>query len=282
VRGVTADATIPSLGGRTIAITEARRARELATLIGKLGGVAYSAPAVVEVLRRDLGPARAVLHRICAKEVGVVVFMTGVGTRALLDLATQAGRRDDLLHALTALTVVARGPKPVGVLREAGVHIDVVLSEPTSEGVLDALASSNLRGRTVAVQLYGDENRALVDGLTARGARVLEIPLYEWALPDDQTILIQLVHDLIAGRIDVIAFTSSPQVRHLVLVAEREGRRDALVAGLRDRVVVAAIGPVCAATLREYGVTPHIQPEKGTMGALVHAIARHGTVPSRP
>jgi uroporphyrinogen-III synthase len=279
---VDVDAALPSLSGRTIAITEARRASELATLIGKLGGVAYSAPAVVEVPRRDLGAARAVLERICAKEVSVVAFMTGVGTRAFFDLATRSGRRDDLLRALSALAVVARGPKPVAVLKEAGVRIDVVPSAPTSEGVLDALASYDLRGRTVAVQLYGDENRVLVDGLTARGARVLEIPLYEWAPPEDQELLTRLVDDLITGGIDVIAFTSSPQVRHLFLVADRRGLRDALAAGLRDRVTVAAIGPVCAATLREYGVTPHIQPEKGTMGALVHAIARHGTVPGRP
>src|SRR3989442_13511118 len=104
---------------------------------GRLGVVAFWAPAVFEVLRRDLGPARAVLDGICAKEVGVVVFMTGVGAGALLDLAPEAGRRDDLLHALTALTVVGRGPKPVGVLREAGVHIDGVRGEPASEGVLD-------------------------------------------------------------------------------------------------------------------------------------------------
>ena len=276
------DARLPSLGGQTIAITEARRTSELATLIGRLGGVAYCAPAVIEVPRRDLAPAHAVLERICAKEVNVVAFMTGVGTRAFFELATRADRRDDLLRALSTLTVVARGPKPIAVLKEFGVRIDAVPSEPTSAGILDALASHDLEGRTVAVQLYGDENRVLVDGLTAKGARVLEIPLYEWALPDDQEVLSRLVDDVIAGRIDVIAFTSSPQVRHLFLVADRRGLRDALAAGLRDRVAVAAIGPVCAATLREYGVTSHIQPDKGTMGALVHAIARHGTVPRRP
>ena len=114
-----------------------------------------------------------------------------------------------------------------------------------------------------------------------RGARVIEIPLYEWTLPADQSILVRLVDDVIAGRVDVVAFTSSPQVRHLFLVAERRGLREALAVGLRDRVTVAVIGPVCAATLREYGVTPHVQPEKGTMGALVHSIARHGIVSGR-
>src|SRR2546428_2651756 len=105
---------------------------------------------------------------------------------------------------LTGLVLVARGPKPVAVLKEAGVRIEVVPSEPTSEGVLEALASHNLRGRTVAVQLYGDENRVLMDGLTARGARVVEIPLYEWTLPDDQTVLARLVDEVIAGRVDVV------------------------------------------------------------------------------
>lgn len=278
---MTTDSALPSLAGRTIAITEGRRATELATLIGKLGGVAYSAPAVVEVPRRDLGPARVALERICAGEVAVVTFMTGVGTTAFFDLATRAGRRDDLLRALAEVTVVARGPKPIAALKAAGVRIDMVPSEPTSDGVLDVLASRDLRGRTVAVQLYGDENRVLVEGLTARGARVVEIPLYEWALPDDQGVLARLVDDVVAGRVDVVAFTSSPQVRHLFIVAERKGLGPALAAGLRDRVTVAAIGPVCAATLREYGVTPHVQPEKGTMGALVHAIARYETVSRR-
>ena len=53
------------LRGRTIAITESRRAAELATLIAKLGGEPRSAPAVREVLRRDQSAALAVLDRIC-------------------------------------------------------------------------------------------------------------------------------------------------------------------------------------------------------------------------
>jgi uroporphyrinogen-III synthase len=266
---------VATLGGRTIALTEARRATELATLVRKLGGVPYSAPAVREVPRADLGPAAAVLERICQKQVHVIVFLTGVGTRAFLGLAREARHRLALQVALSDMLVVARGPKPQAVLREAGVRTDVAPAEPTSEGVLAALAAHPLGGRTVAVQLYGEDNPPLVEGLRARGATVLEIPLYEWAPPEDPTPLERLVRDLIAGGIDVLACTSSPQVRNVFAVAERLGLGLDLRCALVEGVAVAAIGPVCDVALREHGVTPRIQPAKGTMGALVHAIAEH-------
>ena len=266
---------VAGLGGRIIAVTEARRATELATLIRKLGGVAYSAPAVREVPREDLGPAFAVLEQICRGEIHAIIFLTGVGARAFLALAAAQHRGDAFLTAMRAMLVVARGPKPVAVLREAGVRIDVVPAEPTSEGVLTALSSYPLAGRTVAVQLYGEDNPPLLDALAARGATVREIPLYQWAPPEDEEPLSRLVRDCIAGRVDVLAFTSSPQVANVFAVAERLGLGRELRRVLGERLPVAAIGPVCAAALREWGVVASIRPEKGTMGALVHAIAEH-------
>jgi uroporphyrinogen-III synthase len=262
-----------SLQGKTIALTEARRATELAALITRLGGVPYSAPAVREVPRQDRGPALAAIERIVRGEMGIVVFMTGVGTRALLDLAREAGLRERLLAALGRTLVVARGPKPISALREVDVRPAIVPAEPTSGGVLAALAGLDLRGRRIAVQLSGDDSRLLLDGLRARDAEVLEVALYEWALPEDVAALEGLVRDTIAGRVDVVAFTSSPQVRHLFDVAERLGLATPLAGALRDRVVTAVVGPVCRATLAERGITNAIEPDKGTMGALAHAIA---------
>ena len=267
--------TMASLGGKTIAITEARRAAELASLITKLGGVPYSAPAVREIPRRDLAPALEALARISRGEVSMILFLTGVGTRAFFDLAAEKGKRDLLLAALGKMVVVARGPKPAAALREAGVRLDLAPKEPTSEGLMQAIVGRDVEGKLVAVQLYGDDNPVLVEGLRARGAAVLEIPLYEWALPEDQGPLIRLIRDLLDGKIDVLAFTSSPQIRHLFAVADQLGQRVELARALRDQTVVAVIGPVCQAALAEQGIVPRIQPDKGTMGALVHAIANY-------
>lgn len=265
--------SVASLGGRRIALTEARRATELARLVEKLGGVPYSAPAVREVARRDLGPAHAAIDRIIDGDVDVVVFLTGVGTTALFDLAATRGLREPLLRALAGTVVAARGPKPSTVLRAAGVRLDVTPGDPTSDAVLAALVARGLRGRTVAVQLYGDEATVLTDGLTAHGANVLEIPLYEWALPEDIAPLERLVADVCAGRVDVVAFTSSPQIRHVFTVAERLGRSVELAHALDHVVTTAVVGPLCAASLAERGVKAAIHAPKGTMGALVHSIA---------
>lgn len=264
-----------SLQGKTIGLTEARRAPELAALITKLGGVPYPAPAVREVPRKDQRPALAVIERIVRGEIDIVVFMTGVGTRALLALARDTGRQAGLRAGLERTLLVARGPKPVAALREVALHPAIVPAEPTSDGVLAALSDRDLRGQRIAVQLSGDDSRLLLDGLAARGAEVVEVSLYEWALPEDVSLLERLARDVIAGRVDVIAFTSSPQIRHLFDVAERLGLADLLARALRERVVTAVVGPVCRATLAERGITGVIEPDKGTMGALAHAIAAH-------
>src|SRR5207244_11514688 len=90
---------IPTLDGKVVATTEARRARELATLIEKLGGVPYSVPAVREVPRADRAPALAVLDEILRGQIAAIVFLTGVGTRAFLALAADRGDRDRLAAA---------------------------------------------------------------------------------------------------------------------------------------------------------------------------------------
>lgn len=264
---------IASLRGCRVALTEARRAPELARLVEKLGGVPYSAPAVREVPRRDLGPAHAVLDEILAGRVDAIVFLTGVGTSAFLALADQRDVRPALLTALRRVVVAERGPKPAAVLKAAGIQIDVAPAEPTSGAVLAALARHDWSGKTVAVQLYGDDGAPFGEGLAALGARVLEIPLYEWAMPEDETPLVRLVDDVCAGRVDVVAFTSSPQIRHVFMVAERLGRARELAVALDHTVITAVVGPVCASSLAALGVTPRVHAPKGTMGALVHAIA---------
>lgn len=264
-----------SLQGRVIALLEGRRAAELERLVMALGGVPLPAPAVREVPCADRAPARTALGAICDGAAGIVVFLTGVGARAFLGLAAEVGRRADLLAALAQALVVARGPKAAAALREAGVRVDVLPEEPTSESVLRALAGRELPGVTVALQLAGDDSPALVEGLRRRGATVLPVQLYEWVLPDDQAPLERAVREIAAGRVHAVAFTSAPQVRHLWLVAGRLGLAERLAEALRGPVAAAVVGPVCRAALVERGVTPRVEPRKPVMGALVHAIAEH-------
>lgn len=265
---------MPTLAGKTIAITEARRVREMVEHIAKLGGTAVVAPALREVPSADPEDVRAAIRRICAGEVHWAIFLTGVGARAVLAAAEAMGLAQVFIASLSRLRVAARGPKPIAALREAGVRVDLVPAEPTSEGLVRALEQHELRGLVIALQLYGEPNPYLVGELERRGATVLEMQPYRWDLPEDQGPLECLVRKVIAGLVDAVAFTSGPQVRHLFVVAGRLGLDRELTDALATRVPVAAVGEVTEQALAAQSIIPRIRPPKPTMGALVVAIAR--------
>ena len=111
--------------------------------------------------------------------------------------------------------------------------------------------------------------------LRRRGARLKEVKLYEWALPETVGRLRLLVHEILDGGVDAVAFTSQIQARHLFHVAREMGLATALARALNDRIIVASVGPTCTAVLRELGVTPHVAPERPKMGPMVTALGEH-------
>lgn len=256
-----------------VAVLEARRPNELAALLRHRGLEPYHAPAMREEITPDPATVAAFIDRLSGGQVSVVILLTGVGTAALLDTAATLGRRAELEQALRRVTVLARGPKPVAALRAAGLRADLIASAPyTTEQVLAALEGSDLAERGVAVQLAGEPNPELRQGLEQRGARVEELLLYRWAMPDDDGPLLRLIDGLTAGRIAAVVVTSSPQVHNLFAVAARHGGEEALRHGL-SATIVASVGPVCTRTLHGYGISADVEPTPPKMGPLVAALA---------
>ena len=268
------------LQGRTIVILEARMPSEMAGLIERHGGRAISAPALREV-PLPLGQETAVfIDTLGSGAVEMVIFLTGVGARALLAAAETLGKREKLLQALTETKVVCRGPKPVAVMRANNVPIDLIAPEPhTSEVLVDAILDKgwDLQGKTVALQHYGEVNTYLRAELARMGANVIEISLYEWALPEDTAPVEAAIQTMIEGRADAVAFTTQSQVRHLFQVADRMGLKADLKTALRNRVAVAPVGPVCVRALTEEDIASHVVPEHPKMGHLVLALADYFT-----
>ncbi len=162
-------------GLRVIAF-ESRMAREAAALIERNGGVAIVAPSMRELPLDENPQALEFAERLLGGRIDVVIFLTGVGTRALLRVIETRHPRATIAAALTRVLSVARGPKPVAALREIGLAPTIAIAEPnTWREVLGELAARvNLTGRRVAVQEYGVSNPDLIAGLEARGAEVTE------------------------------------------------------------------------------------------------------------
>ena len=263
-----------SLHGARVAVLEARMSAELATMVERLGGRPYSAPALRETPLEQPEAIAAFVNALGEGRFAILVLMTGVGVTALLREAERLGRLDATLVAMRRTTTVCRGPKPVAVLRRHDVPVGVTAAEPhTTAELLKALEPFDVAGKTVGFVHYGERNETAADGLRARGAAVDEICLYEWRLPDDIAPLERLVGEIVDGRIDAIVITSQIQCRHLFQVADRLGKSRALTEALNTKVVVAAVGPVCASALRSFGVVPHVQPAHPKMGPMMIALA---------
>jgi uroporphyrinogen-III synthase len=245
----------------------------MAELVRRHGGEPFSAPAMREL---PLAASPAVVEfaeRLERSEIDLAIFLTGVGTRLLVDLLETHGvTRERLAAVLSSIVTVIRGPKPRAALAELGVRPTVVVPEPnTWRELLAAIdAWGPLEAKRVAVQEYGVENPELIAGLADRGASVLRVPIYRWALPVDLEPLREAIRRLVTGDTDVALFTSATQVEHLFRVAASDGK--ALRAAL-TAAVVGSIGPICREALERHGVLVDVEPEHPKMGRLVHAVA---------
>ena len=263
--------------GLRVLSLESRRAKEIAQLIANHGGLAVVAPSTREV---PIGPNDAELKfasDLRQGKYGAVILLTGVGTRALAQAIEGVCPREQFVAALSRTKVVARGPKPVAVLREFGVPVAIAVPEPnTWREILQALDQNAdiipLKGQLVAVQEYGIPSPELYAGLAERGAEVFPVPVYTWQPPEDTGPLRQAIQSLSRKEIDVAMFTSSVQIHHLFQFAEAMQLRDAVLSGLRHSVV-ASIGPTTSGTLRDFGIQVDVEPTHPKMGFLVKEAA---------
>jgi uroporphyrinogen-III synthase len=258
--------------GKTIAFLESRMAEHVGELIARRGGTPLSAPALREAPDVDPAAIARLVEDWAKRPVAAAVFQTGVGTHALFAATTALGITDAFKSLLERTTVVVRGPKPTAALRQRGVRIDASAAEPyTTAEVLAAMASVEVDGRDVVVQRYGDVNTELHDALRARGATVIDVPVYRWSLPEDTAPLTRLIDALERGEVDAVVVTSASQVRNLFTVAERDRRVDALRTALA-RTLVASIGPVSSDALRTAGVDADLEASPPKLGPLMEAL----------
>jgi len=264
--------------GLEVVSFESRRAREMAALITNLGGMPRVAPSVREVPLEDNPAAFKFAEQLFAGELDAVLFMTGVGTRALVEVLETRYARDKILGALRGTTVIARGPKPVKVLREFQVPITFTVPEPnTWREILQELDDNPrgvvLEGSRIAVQEYGVPNEPFLAELRERGAEVLRVPVYRWTLPEDLTPLEEALEAILVGGARVVLFTNAAQVDHVLRVARQKGLEEQVGQALRS-AVVGSVGPTCSEALAACGIPPDFEPEHPKMGALVHEAAR--------
>jgi len=265
------------LTGFRVAVTAARRADELCTLLRRRGATVVAAPAIAMVPLPDDQELRTNTRTLIDTPPHILVATTGIGFRGWVSAAEDWGVSDDLLTALAQARVVSRGPKATGALRAAGLPEEWSPDSESSREVLEYLRKGPLTGLRVAVQLHGatdewDPFPEFLDELRSAGAEVVPIRVYRWQPAEPGGPFDSLVLDIAERRLDAVSFTSAPAVAATLMRAVDLGVGDAVVEALRDHVHAMCVGPVTARPLVHLGI-PVSAPERMRLGAL----ARHIT-----
>ena len=260
-------------GSNTIVSFESRQADIMEAAIRGRGGVPISAPSMKEV---PLGKHTEVFEfgkKLLYGEIDQIIFMTGVGVKMMFKILESQFNPEDIFGALKKTRNIVRGPKPKKALYDLKLPIHLVIEEPnTWREILETIDSEKdtfpIQDKHIAVQEYGKSNEELLKGLVERGARVLQVPIYKWELPDDVRPLEKAIDLISEGRAAGTVFTSAQQIRHVLQIAEKNGLKARLLEQFKH-VVVGSVGPVTTEALEENGLRVDFEPSHPKMGTLI-------------
>ncbi len=273
----TAIKTSERLNDLTVVTFESRMAKKVGKLLEREGATPLLAPSMQEIPLSENSEAFRFFESLQNGNVDILILMTGVGTRTLIETLETRLNRDDIINALNRVKIVVRGPKPTAACKSLGIKIDLSVPEPnTWREILNTLDEDiRLKGKNVAVQEYGIANEDFYEELTLRGATICPVPVYKWALPDDVGPLLEAIEQIIAGSVDLALFTSAHQVVNLLALA-RERNKEAELRRAMTRVGIVSIGPTTSARLRQAQFFTDLEASPHKLEDLIELAAQSG------
>jgi len=253
------------LWGKTVLVTRTReQASQLVARLTEVGARCLETPTLEIAPPEDFGPLDRALKHL--DDYDWVIFTSANGVAAFMARLFDAGLD---VRSLGRSKIAAIGPATAAALKNYALNADCLPAESfQAEGLAEALQPMIQPGARVLLARAQVAREVLPETLARFGAQVEVAPVYQARPPRELPPAARAA--LEAGAVDVLTFTSSATVHNFATLVGRE-RFQALAA----KATVAAIGPITAATLNEYGITPQIQPEQYTIPALAAAIIEY-------
>ena len=247
------------LFGRRILVTRAReQASGFAEKLELLGAETVEFPVIKIAPPDDNGPLDRALARL--ESYRWIIFTSENGVKSFFNRLREKGGD---IRDLKGASICAIGPKTKETLEERGLRVDYVPSEYRAEAVVEQLQGKVKAGDQVLLPRADIARSVLPEALTEMGAKVDNVHAYRTVRGDGNVPLLK--ERLAAGEIDMITFTSSSTVRNMLdMLGEKP-----------DQVALAAIGPITAETIRDYGLDVAVEAEEYTIDGLIEAILNY-------
>lgn len=251
------------LAGRRVLVTRAReQASQLVGALQAAGAETVEIPAIAIVPPSSYDALDGALAGF--KDVDWLIFTSANAVKVFCERALYAG-----VHpAASAVKIAVIGAASAEAVRDAGMKVELVPPKFVAESLLHELRYQVADEHVLLVRAEVARD-VLPDGLRAAGAHVLVANAYRNQLPEgsgarlreimaDETLIPQ-----------AITFTSSSTARNLRTLLDAAG------VGLPVGIVLASIGPVTSATMRELGMEPTVEAGEATIAGLVTVLTEY-------
>ncbi len=254
--------------GKRIAVTRAReQASSFAAALQELGAETLLFPVIrIEPIEQNQQLREALL---LLPQTAWVVFTS---VNAVEPVARQLHSLGWDARAFHNVRIAAIGPATAeAVLKGLGLRADFMPDEAVAEAMAAQWPEEDLRGKHVLLPRAAEARDVLPDALKAKGAMVNVVNAYRTVNEEEASA--EFMAALQQGSIDAITFTASSTVHNFVRSVA--GADTARLASLLQNIVLAAIGPVTAAALQQYGLQPAVVAPVHTIPGLLEALLQH-------
>jgi uroporphyrinogen III methyltransferase/synthase len=251
------------LFGKRIVITRSReRASVLREALAELGAQVVEIPTIEIRPPASWEPLDQAIQRL--EEFHYLLVTSANGVRSFLARLTACGRD---VRDLKGLTIGAIGPATAAEFAKTGIRVDFVPKDYRAEGLLEALRSHDLKGKSFLIPRAKVARDILPQELGKLGAQVEVVEAYETVAP---TFRRGELKRLMTPLPDVITFTSSSTASNFARLF-----RDRELGKVLRGVAVASIGPITSDTVRKLGLPVSIEARESTIPGLVQAIQEY-------
>jgi uroporphyrinogen III methyltransferase/synthase len=253
------------LFGKKILITRSReQSKRMAEKISEQGGEPILFPTISILPPSDFGPLDRAISQIHTFQWIIFTSVNGVDRFLQRFFELKNDIRD-----MAGSRIGAIGPMTAGAIRQHGLKVDLLAKEFVAEGVLDLLEEVDVKGKRFLIPRAESARDVLPREISRMGGDVEVVSAYRTGLPDGADIE-DMRAMLNSKQLDAITFTSSSTVTHL---AEMLDSTD--LPFMLEGIVLASIGPITSRTLREKGLSVHVEALEYTVDGLVQALSEY-------
>jgi len=171
-------------------------------------------------------------------------------------------------RSLKPKRIAVIGPATARAVQGIGLAVDLIPPKYIAESLAEALAAE-VSGSLILLIRAAEARDVLPVTLTAAGAAVTIVEAYRNRIPPGSISALQQTFASPASRPDAITFTSASTARNLIALLEAANLT------LPASITLASIGPITSQTLRDLGLTPHIEAAEPTIPALIQTLITH-------